>query len=206
MKDSRPSWMPGLSRVRTVFVLAVMMLGASPLGGSTHQEPGTPEMENPDFHGALPWEIPEDGEKMVVHRIVDGDTFQLTYPHDDWYYPTRLIGIQAPEMDGPYTREGCYGQESREFLIELLPIGSEVVVQKDITNEDRNGRRLRHVFVVEPGPSGRDDAYLVAEILVLGGFAEARDYPPDDLYDDVLAEAEEIARSDNDGLWGSCAT
>lgn len=138
---------------------------------------------------------------MIVHKVVDGDTLQLTYPNDDWYYPTRLIGIQAPEMNGPYTTQGCYGPQAKQFMTDLLPVGSEVIVQKDISDEDRNGRRLRHVFLVAPGTQ---DAYLVSEILVLGGFAEARSYPPDDLYDDVLAEDEARARGDQDGLWGRC--
>jgi len=42
-------------------------------------------------------------------------------------------------------------------------------------------------------------------VLVLGGFAEARSYPPDDLYDDVLDDAEKVARGDRAGLWRSCA-
>ena len=49
------------------------------------------------------------------------------------------------------------------------------------------------------------DAYLISEILVLGGYAVARSYPPDDLYDDVLAEAQEIAEDDDEGLWDSCS-
>lgn len=186
-----------------IAVMVLLVLGAIPLDGSTQEDPGTPDRVNLDYQGALPWEIPEDAEKMIVHRVVDGDTLQLTYPNNDLNYPTRLIGIQAPEMDGPYTREGCYGSEAKEFLIDLLPVGAEVIVQKDFTGEDRNGRRLRHVFAVEPGT---DDAYLLSEVLVLGGFAEAHSYPPDDLYDDVLADAEIVARGDNDGLWGSCAT
>ncbi len=203
MRDPGRRWTPVVTSARIGVLLAVLLYCSLSLSGATQQAPGTPESANPDYQGALPWEIPEDGETMIVHKVVDGDTLRLTYPNDDWYYPTRLIGIQAPEMDGPYTTEGCYGPEATEFLVELLPIGSKVIVQNDVTDEDRNGRRLRHVFVVEPGT---DDAYLVSEVLVLGGFAEARSYPPDDLYDDVLAEAEEVARGDDDGLWGSCAT
>lgn len=137
-----------------------------------------------------------------MYRVVDGDTVRLRYPGDDWYYPTRIIGIQAPEMEGPYTREGCYGPEAKAFVSRLMPVDSEVYVQRDRTDEDRNARRLRHLFVVG---EETDDAYLVSEILVLGGFADARSYPPDDLYDDVLQEAEELAREERAGLWKACA-
>jgi micrococcal nuclease len=169
------------------------------------QTPGTPDSsatENPLYYGALPWELADDAEEMVVHSVTDGDTVRLTYPNDDWYYNTRLIGIQAPEMDGPYTDEGCYGPEAKEFLVELLPAGAVVYAQQDVSDEDTNGRRLRHVFLIDEDTG---EAYLVSEILVLGGFAEARAYPPDDLYDDILQEAEEQARNDDDGLWDACA-
>jgi len=106
-------------------------------------------------------------------------------------------------MDGPYTEEGCYGREAKAYLTRLMPVGTEVYVQIDQTDEDRNGRRLRHLFIVEPDT---DDAYLVSEILVLGGFADARSYPPDDRYDDVLREAESLARKERAGLWRACAS
>lgn len=163
--------------------------------------PGTPD-PNPLYHGALPWELPSDAERMLVHSVTDGDTVRLTYPNDTWYYNTRLIGIQAPELDGPWSEEGCYGPEAKAFLIELLPVGSTVYAQQDISDEDRNGRRLRHLFIVDEEDGS---AYLVSEILVLGGFAEARSYPPDDLYDDILAEAQALARAEADGLWTACA-
>lgn len=161
----------------------------------------TPGADDALYQDALPWELAGDVEKMVVYRVVDGDTVHLRYPGNDWYYPTRIIGIQAPEMDGPYTNEDCYGPEAKTFLARLMPIGSVVYVQRDRTDEDRNARRLRHLFVVD---EETDDAYLVSEILVLGGFADARSYPPDDLYDDVLQEAEELAREGRAGLWKAC--
>lgn len=156
---------------------------------------------NPMLHGALPWEVAEDAEEMVVHSVTDGDTVRLTYPNDDWYHNTRLIGVQAPEMDGPFTDEQCYGPEARDFLSELLPVGAAVYAQQDVSDEDRNGRRLRHVFMIDEETGG---AYLVSEVLILGGFAVARSYLPDDLYDDVLAEAQAIAEREDDGLWEAC--
>lgn len=84
-----------------------------------------------------------------------------------------------------------------------MPVGSGVCVQRDRTDEDRNERRLRHIFVVGPDT---DDAFLVSEILVLGGYADARSYPPDDLYDDVRRGAEREAREERAGLWEARAT
>lgn len=201
--------------VQLVLLLALLLPGAAAPSGAAQRQTPTPVSATPDLQGALPWEIPDDAQRMIVEEVLDGDTVRLTYPGDDWYYPVRLIGIQAPEMDGPYTRRECYGPEATDFLTELLPPGTEVFVQRDITDEDRNGRYLRHIFVTGPNlpkstrtaskSDDRTDVFLLSEVLVLGGFAQARSYPPDDLYDDVLAEAEEIARDDRSGLWGRCA-
>lgn len=182
-------------------VMAILVMTQVTALAQTPSTANSQDAENPLYQGALPWDLPDDAEQMVVHSVTDGDTVRLTYPNDDWYYNTRLIGIQAPEMDGPWTEEGCYGPEAKEFLIELLPVGTVVYAQQDISDEDTNGRRLRHIFLYDEETG---DAYLVSEILVLGGFAVARSYPPDDLYDDILAEAEALAKGDDDGLWDAC--
>jgi micrococcal nuclease len=190
-----------IARVLALVAFAIALLQPAALARSSSQVE-TPEDENPMYHGALPWELPDDAERMIIHSVTDGDTVRLTYPNNDWYYNTRIIGIQAPEMDGPWTDKECYGPEAKEFLTELLPVGSEVYAQQDISDEDPNGRRLRHLFIVEESTG---DAYLVSEILVLGGFADARAYAPDDLYDDILADAEKAAKQGDDGMWESCS-
>ena len=154
-----------------------------------------------DYFGAVPWELPDDAEKMVVDSVHDGDSMKLTEPNDDWWEEYRIIGIQAPEIEG-YRQEECYGEESAAFLKQLLPKGTEVYIQQDISDKDRNDRFLRHIFIVD---EETDDVYLLSEVLVLGGYAKARSYPPDDLYDDILAEAQEIADDNDAGLWDACA-
>lgn len=188
----------------TLALVVVMLATMSPTAFGRQSDSTEPSdgAANPLLHGALPWELADDAEEMVVHSVTDGDTVRLTYPNDDWYYNTRLVGVQAPEMEGPYTDEQCYGPEAKALLQELLPVGAVVYVQQDVSDEDRNGRRLRHVFVIDEASGG---AYLVSEVLILGGFAQARSYPPDDLYDDVLAEAQELAERADDGLWEACA-
>ncbi len=188
--------------VRALALLTLLL--SIPAGIATVSTPSaSPDDTDGDpYLGALPWELPEDAGKMVVDSVVDGDTVKLTKPNDDWWESYRIIGIQAPEMDGPYTDEECYGPEAKAFLADLLPKGTEVYIQQDISNKDRNGRFLRHVFILDEDAGG---AFLVSEILVLGGYARARSYPPDDLYDDILAEAQQIADKQDEGLWDACA-
>lgn len=152
--------------------------------------------------GAEPRELPDDAEEMIVHKVVDGDTLQLTYPDDDWYYVTRIIGINAPESVKPNSPVECYGPEASDRLKELLPVGSVVYVTQDVSDEDQYGRRLRHVWIRD---ADTDEAFLVSEILVRGGYADAREYRPDDEYDDELADAEDEARDDDLGMWGACS-
>ena len=185
----------------TITMLVVMLTGLAP-SWATAQDPTPGDDPAEEYFGAVPWELPDDAEKMVVDSVVDGDTVKLTEPNDNWWESYRIVGIQAPEMDGPYTDEECYGQEAKEFLIDLLPKGTEVYIQQDISDKDRNGRYLRHIFILD---EGTEDAYLLSEVLVLGGFAKAREYPPDDLYADVLEEAQEIADEEDAGLWEECA-
>lgn len=154
-----------------------------------------------DYFGAVPWELPDDAEKMVVDSVHDGDSLKLTEPGDDWWEEYRVIGIQAPEIEG-YKREECFGPEAAEFLKALLPVGTEVYIQQDISDKDRNDRFLRHIFIVDENTG---DVYLLSEVLVLGGYARARSYPPDDLYDDILQEAQDIADANDVGLWDACA-
>jgi len=187
---------------RLVALLMALVLLLPHFAAARAQTPDASPDGADEYFGAIPWELPDDAERMVVDSVVDGDTVELTEPGDDWWESYRLIGIQAPEMDGPYTDEQCYGPEAKEYLADLLPNGTEVYVQRDISDKDRNGRFLRHVFIVDDDAG---DAFLVSEILVLGGFAKARSYPPDDLYDDILAEAQKIADRKNEGLWDACA-
>lgn len=154
-----------------------------------------------DYFGAVPWELPDDAREMVVDKVHDGDSLNLTEPGDDWWEKYRIIGIQAPEIEG-YRDAECYGKDATVFVKELLPKGTHVWIQQDISDTDDYGRFLRHIFIQDE-ESG--EYYLLSEVLVLGGYAKARSYPPDDLYDDVLDEAQEIAEEEDAGLWDACA-
>jgi micrococcal nuclease len=187
---------------RGIMLIMTMIIAFSGIATACAADP-TPQPlpDNFDYFGALPWELPDDAERMVVDSVHDGDSLKLTEPGDDWWEEYRVIGIQAPEIEG-YRDEECYGQESAEFLKALLPRGTEVYIQQDISDKDRNDRFLRHIFIVD---KETDEVYLLSEVLVLGGYAKARAYAPDDLYDDILAEAQEIADQEDAGLWDACA-
>lgn len=192
-----------------LLVLVVVLGMFAPWNGSPVSARGsspTPDAKYDTFSvdGALPHALPADAEKMIVHKVVDGDTLQLTYPDNDWYYVTRIVGMNAPESVKPNAPIECYGPEASVRLKQLLPIGSVVYAERDVSDEDRYGRRLRHVWVLD---ADTQEAFLVSEIseiMVRGGYADARLYRPDDLFDDELEGAEKIAQREDAGLWGAC--
>jgi micrococcal nuclease len=181
-------------------------LVASINGGFVNSVSAQSGDETFDTYGAEPRPLPEDAVEMVVDRVVDGDTLHLTYPNDDWYYPVRIIGIDTPEKAGPYTTEECYGKEATAELTRLLPRDTIVYVERDVTDLDRNDRWLRHIWLpfAEDGIDVEGEAYLISEILVRGGWADAKQYRPDDKYDVILIEAEKDAKREDAGFWGAC--
>lgn len=133
-----------------------------------------------------------DLSKMVsvkVKSVIDGDTFR-TNSGD----LVRLIGIDAPEKDGPYTTNEYYSKEATEFVTSLIS-GKTVYLQKDVSDVDKHDRLLRYVYL--------EDGRLLNLLLVEGGYAEAVSYLPDTKHAGVLNAAEESARKAKLGLWGA---
>jgi micrococcal nuclease len=126
-----------------------------------------------------------------VTRVVDGDTVRL-----DNGEVARYIGIDTPETTGS---DECFAEQATRKNEELV-LNKEVIVEKDISETDRYGRRLFYVWQDEDGRKG----LFVNEVLVREGYALASTYPPDVKYSQVFAEAQNEARDENLGLWGSC--
>lgn len=131
-------------------------------------------------------------ESAKVIRIIDGDTIEL-----DGGIKLRYIGIDTPETLHPTIGVECFGAESSKKNSELV-LNKEVRLEKDVSETDRYGRILRYVYIAST--SGE---IFVNQELVKTGFAEARSYPPDIKYQEILRQAEEEARKNNLGLWGA---
>lgn len=183
---------------KTLFsTLAVLMSLATLLSACAADTSPTPQAGTDAWFGAIPWELPSDAVKMRVDKVHDGDSINLTRPNDTWWEKYRIVGIQAPEIQG-YKDAECFGPESASFLQELLPQGTVVWVQQDISDKDPNGRFLRHVFIQDERTG---EYYLLSEVMVRGGYARERYYAPDDLYRDVLLEAQDAAWQHPTNMW-----
>lgn len=131
---------------------------------------------------------PPPPPKPRVARVIDGDTLEL-----DNGRRVRLVQIDAPESKGE-----CYGTKAGTVLRKLLPVGSEIRLQRDrrLDNRDRYGRLLRYVF------NGRKNVNL---LLVQRGAASVWYYQGDrGRYADELLRAAESAQANERGAWGAC--
>ena len=76
----------------------------------------------------------------------------------------------------------------------MLWLGKEVWLEKDISEYDQYGRKLRYVY--------HENVFVNLE-MVKRGFANIFTYPPDVKYSEQFLEAERYARENDLGLWKS---
>lgn len=108
-----------------------------------------------------------------VSRIVDGDTFVCT-AHGE-AYKVRLIGMDTPELPTPE------GIEAKEYVEEIMPVGTVVRLELDVGTYDRYRRILAYVWL----PSGE----MLNEVLLREGYAALMTVPPNVAKVDELREA-----------------
>jgi len=134
------------------------------------------------------------GELYQVTRVVDGDTIEVRINNETKV--VRYIGINTPETVHPSKPVECFGREASDKN-KALVAGKRVRLIQDVSDTDRYGRLLRYVYVGE---------VFVNEELVRQGYANASTYPPDVAMSERFRQAEEEARLNQRGLWGSACS
>jgi len=132
-------------------------------------------------------------EAARVILVVDGDTIRVDRGFGS--EPVRYIGIDTPERDRSGAADDDAGLLATVANAELVE-GREVVLERDVSETDRYGRLLRHVWLRD-GESWT----LVSLALVEGGFARAVSYPPDLRYGELFRDAQARAERAGVGLW-----
>ncbi len=117
---------------------------------------------------------------IFIKEVIDGDTVILSTDQI-----VRLIGINTPETDMPFS------EEATQYLDYLIG-GKEVRLEKDVSDIDQYGRLLRYIY--------QGNIFVNLE-MVESGFANSFTYPPDVKYNDLFLKAERRARKQNIGLW-----
>lgn len=131
------------------------------------------------------------GDSATVAEVVDGDTIRVMLNGAE--ATVRLILIDTPEVFGGAE---CYGAEASAYAKSLLPIGTAVTLETDVSETDRFGRLLRYVYA---------GGEMVNERLVRDGYAVLATFPPDVKYKAEIQAAEQEARAANRGLWAACS-
>jgi micrococcal nuclease len=144
-------------------------------------------------------DVPRGAEPATLISVSDGDTMRVDVGGRE--ETLRLILIDTPETHDPNTPPECYGAEATAFLKDLLPVGSALYLEMDVSERDRFGRLLRYVWL------GRGkEVYLVNEAMVRSGYAAQSTFPPDVKYEEPIQEAARFARDHGYGLWSACET
>ena len=113
---------------------------------------------------------PEYTYKAIVERVVDGDTVDLLV---DCGFNImrkeriRFYGVDAWETRGEEREEGL---KAKEFVQNLLPVGSECVVRTG-KEQGKFGRYLGEIFVNDPRMA-TDTRRSLNEMLLEEGHAE----------------------------------
>ena len=117
-----------------------------------------------------------------VEEVIDGDTIILSDGER-----IRFLGINTPE-------EGMYFYSEARDVLKIMILEKEVRLEKDISDYDQYGRKLRYVY--------HGDIFVNLE-MIKRGFANIFTYPPDVKYTEQFLEAERYARGNDLGLWES---
>jgi micrococcal nuclease len=131
----------------------------------------------------------------IIDDVVDGDTIDVTI--DGREERVRLIGIDTPETKRPDTPVECYGPEATEFIERLLPLGTEIYLERDVVGRDDFGRLLGYVYRA-------DDGIFVNYEIVRQGYAQPLSIAPNTVHADRFVNAATVAERDDIGLWAAC--
>jgi len=102
----------------------------------------------------------------------------------------RLLLIDAPELS-----DGELGRQARAKLLEMMPLGTEVVAETDVRARDQFGRVLAYLYL--------PDGEMVNERMAESGYATTLVYPPNVKNVERIRSAVARARSAKRGLWAS---
>jgi micrococcal nuclease len=170
--------------VRRTNVLAATLVAVAALSSCNRSRPDT----EPVPSGGI-------GVRATVIEVVDGDTLDVRIGGQR--ERLRLLGIDTPETVKPDSPVECFGPEASAYAGELLPPGTDVLLQRDRQARDRFGRLLAYLWRAS-------DGRFVNEAMLAGGYARLLVIEPNTVRRPALAAAASEARAARVGLWGSC--
>lgn len=132
----------------------------------------------------------------TVSAHVDGDTIDVMLGgHTE---RVRLLGIDTPETKDRGRPVECFGPQASSYTARLLPVGTQVTLERDVVERDHFGRLLAHVH-------RRVDALHVNLEIVRSGHADVLTIAPNHRHSSSMADARDRARREGRGLWSACS-
>lgn len=127
-----------------------------------------------------------------VQAVVDGDTIRVYM--DGSVETIRLIGLDTPEVTGPYTEAECFGIESSARARELLS-DTLVTLETDDSQDERDeyDRLLRYVLL----PDGTN----VNKVLIEEGYGYEYTFKTAYTHQAAFRQAQQDAQEASRGLW-----
>ncbi len=171
-------------QVRLLLALALIVLTAYLL-----DVPLPPARDTPEINGFY-----------KVMQVYDADTIAIQ--QDGKRVSVRLIGIDSPEVETPYTRAECFGKEASSAARDLLD-GEMVRIETDPTQDmyDTYQRLLAYVYVpTDAAPGG----ILANQHLVAEGYAREYTFRDPYIHQSEFESAEANAKEQKKGMWGVC--
>jgi micrococcal nuclease len=134
-------------------------------------------------------------ERYFVSKVFDGDTIVVQIGGEE--RTIRVLGIDTPEVDGPYTKEEPFGKKASARTKSLLE-NKYVRLIYEGDKQDKYRRDLAHVLL--------EDGTMLSELLLREGLAERyRRYKGK--YKTFFWDLEKEAEKKCIGLWaqrGAC--
>lgn len=125
----------------------------------------------------------EDAHELAtIQHVIDGDSVRLTDGRE-----VRYIGVDAAELG----RDDPWAEAAKAANIRLVQ-GKRVRLEREVSETDRYGRLLRHVYVGDRWVNGA---------LVAAGLTRVRLYAPDVQRGPELVKLQEEAQRRRRGMW-----
>ncbi len=138
---------------------------------------------------SIPSDAPEEIEEVrSFGAVVDGDTIR-TYSGQ----LIRLVGVDTPEISGPYTSREKGGRQATSFTRSFLAGSDVIYLSFDRQRYDEHGRLLAYVY-------RETDYRMLNRALVEEGWAEAYHNYSYGRKSEFL-KLEDQARSQKRGIW-----
>lgn len=174
----------------------------TPSPQTLEQSSTIPKIFSTSTVGLMNWQtdpafIPKQSYFTYITSVIDGDTIRAAV--DGKQTSIRLIGIDTPESSTSTRPEECGGEEAAEFLRNILPKGTPILLTRGQELLDPYNRLLAYVH-------RQSDGLFINLAMAKYGMASELSFHPNTLHASHIRKAVTAARTAATGVWALCGT